>query len=171
MSEKGWWVGFYRLRWTHPYGLVLVGADGDQASVPISFEAFEAHAEALRAATVAQAQSTLIKRLMDQNVGWKVLGAKLEMRLKWVEIQLMLSLKKSEVVVRERESGRDITGRFRQLMGGVDALWEDGLGMQEADVLYGKLQAYRGVVFRSGERGFNVPVCPGVWEYFGPAGR
>lgn len=64
MREKGWWVGFYRLRWTHPYGLVLVGAGDSSENVPISFEGFETHTEALRAATIAQAQDALIKRVV-----------------------------------------------------------------------------------------------------------
>lgn len=113
MREKGWWVGFYRLRWTHPYGLVLVGADDSSKNTPIPFEAFETHAEALRASAIAHAQNAVIKRLVDQNVGWKVLGARLEMRLEWVEVVLMLSLRGIEATVRESETGRDITGRFR----------------------------------------------------------
>ena len=52
MRERGWWVGFYRLRWTHPYGLVLVGAENGPESTPVSFEAFENHAETLRAAAI-----------------------------------------------------------------------------------------------------------------------
>ena len=97
--EKGWWVGFYRLRWTHPYGLVLVGVENGPENAPISFEGFESHVEALRAAIIVKAQDAIIKRISEQNIGWKIVGARLDVRLKWVEIKLMLNLRKTEAVV------------------------------------------------------------------------
>lgn len=99
------------------------------------------------------------------------MGAQLELCLEWVEIKLKLGLRRNEALVRERETGRDVTGRFGQLLGGEEVWWEDGSGLQDADKLYGQLRMCHGAIFRRGERGFSVPVCPGVWEYFGPGGR
>ena len=58
--------------------------------------------------------------MIEQNIGWKKIGARLELRLNWVEVALAFNLKGSDVTVRERDSGRDITGRFGQLLGGAE---------------------------------------------------
>ena len=85
--------------------------------------------------------------MIEQNIGWKKIGARLELRLNWVEVALAFNLKGSEVTVRERDSGRDITGRFGQLLGGAEKWWEDGPGLLEADKLYGVLKKHHGVIF------------------------